>query len=122
MTRFWITLRQGVDFVVSALGTMRGGEIFVPKIPSMRVVDLARALAPDLPQHIVGIRAGEKLHEVMIPEDEARAALETDDRYIVAPAFTGFDPRSEEHTSELQSTMRTSYYDYCLKKKIKEQI
>src|SRR3546814_28975 len=74
MTRFWITLRQGVDFVVSALGTMRGGEIFVPKIPSMRVVDLARALAPDLPQHIVGIRAGEKLHEVMIPEDEARAA------------------------------------------------
>src|SRR3546814_15400396 len=58
----------------------------------MRLVDLARALAPDLPQHIVGIRAGEKLHEVMIPEDEARATLETDDRYIVAPAFTGFDP------------------------------
>ncbi|MFN4088538.1 MAG: polysaccharide biosynthesis protein, partial [Alphaproteobacteria bacterium] len=92
MTRFWITLRQGVAFVVSALAMMRGGEIFVPKIPSMCMADLARAIAPDLAQRVIGIRPGEKLHEVMIPEDEARATLELDDRYVVLPGFTGFDP------------------------------
>lgn len=91
MTRFWITLRQGVDFVVSALAMMRGGEVFVPKIPSMKVVDLARALAPHLPHRTVGIRPGEKLHEAMIPEDEARSTLELADRYVVVPGHPGFD-------------------------------
>ena len=87
MTRFWITVNQGVDFVLSALEMMSGGEIFVPKIPSMKVTDLARAMAPDLPHHVVGIRPGEKLHEVMITEDDARTTVELHDRYVIEPAF-----------------------------------
>lgn len=87
MTRFWITLSQGVDFVLSSLEMMRGGELFVPKIPSMRVTDLANALAPGLPHKIVGIRPGEKLHEVMITSDDSRMTLEMKDRYLVQPAF-----------------------------------
>jgi UDP-N-acetylglucosamine 4,6-dehydratase len=87
MTRFWITLQQGVDFVASALGMMRGGEIFVPKIPTTRVIDIARSLAPDMPVKIIGIRPGEKLHEVMVTEDDSRQTLELDDRYIIEPSF-----------------------------------
>ena len=85
MTRFWITLEQGVQFVLSSLSMMQGGEIFVPKIPSMRIVDLARALIPGIGTHIVGLRPGEKLHEVMIAEDDARNTIETADRYIIEP-------------------------------------
>ncbi len=85
MTRFWITLDQGVAFVLSNLALMAGGEIFVPKIPSMKMVDLAKQMAPDLPHQTVGIRPGEKLHEVMITEDDARATLELDDRYVICP-------------------------------------
>lgn len=88
MTRFWITLDQGVAFVLSSMQIMRGGEIFVPKIPSMKVTDLADCLAPGIPHKIVGIRPGEKLHEVMVPEDDARTTVEIDDRYIILPAFT----------------------------------
>lgn len=87
MTRFWITLQQGVAFVVTSLAMMRGGEIFVPKIPSMRMVDLAHCLAPHLPLKTVGIRPGEKLHEVMITEDDSRQTLELEDRYVIEPAF-----------------------------------
>jgi UDP-N-acetylglucosamine 4,6-dehydratase len=87
MTRFWITLEQGVGFVLSSLHSMHGGEIFVPKIPSMRVVDLARAIAPELPLRSVGIRPGEKLHEVMITEDDSRTTLDIGDRYVIEPAF-----------------------------------
>jgi len=87
MTRFWITLKQGVEFVLSCFEMMQGGEIFVPKISSMSVVDLAKALAPDLPHRIIGIRPGEKLHEIMITEDDSRNTLELDDRYIIQPAF-----------------------------------
>lgn len=86
MTRFWITLPQGVNFVLSALETAKGGEIFVPKIPSMSTADLARSIAPDLPHKIIGIRPGEKLHEVMVPEDDARSTVELDDRYVILPA------------------------------------
>ncbi|MEO1039631.1 MAG: UDP-N-acetylglucosamine 4,6-dehydratase (inverting) [Pseudomonadota bacterium] len=86
MTRFWITLTQGVNFVLSALGSARGGEIFVPKIPSMRTCDLARTLAPDLSHRIIGIRPGEKLHEVMITTDDARSTLELDDRFVILPS------------------------------------
>src|SRR5690606_27750684 len=75
MTRFWITLQQGVEFVLKSLGRMRGGEVFVPKIPSMNIMDLANAIAPDCNKEIVGIRPGEKLHEVMVPEDDARNTL-----------------------------------------------
>ena len=87
MTRFWITLRQGVDFVTSSLALMHGGEIFVPKIPSMKLSDLASAIAPGLAQETIGIRPGEKLHEVMITADDARLTVELDDRYVIAPAF-----------------------------------
>jgi UDP-N-acetylglucosamine 4,6-dehydratase len=83
MTRFWITLTQGVHLVLSSLAMMRGGETFVPKIPSMRIADMAKALAPNLPQRVVGIRPGEKLHEVLITEDDAREAVELDDRYVI---------------------------------------
>ncbi|MCW5675918.1 MAG: UDP-N-acetylglucosamine 4,6-dehydratase (inverting) [Xanthobacteraceae bacterium] len=87
MTRFWITLEQGVQFVLSSLALMNGGELFVPKIPSMKMTELARAMAPNLPQDIVGIRPGEKLHEVMITEDDARVTLELDDRYVICPVL-----------------------------------
>lgn len=87
MTRFWITLKQGVAFVVSSAEMMQGGEIFVPKIPSMKLVDLARCMAPGLAHKVVGIRPGEKLHETMITEDDSRTTLELADRYIITPAF-----------------------------------
>ena len=87
MTRFWITLEQGVAFVLSCMEMMRGGEIFVPKITSMRVTDMARCMAPALPHRNVGIRAGEKLHEVMISEDDARVTVELDDRYAILAPF-----------------------------------
>jgi len=85
MTRFWITLEQGVEFVLESLHRMHGGEIFVPKIPSMNILDLARAVAPNCRVETVGIRPGEKLHETMISEDDARHALEYDDYYAVLP-------------------------------------
>jgi len=94
MTRFWITLGEGVDFVLSTLLIMHGGEIMVPKIPSMKIVDLAHAMAPDMPQHVVGIRPGEKLHEVMVPEDDARTTVELSDRYAIEPAFADWPRRS----------------------------
>lgn len=87
MTRFWITLQHGVDFVLSCFSMMLGGEIFVPKIPSMRMTELAQAMAPDLPLKMVGIRPGEKLHEVMITEDDSRQTYELTDRFVIEPAF-----------------------------------
>lgn len=87
MTRFWITLEQGVDFVISSFERMQGGEIFVPKIPSMNIVDLAEAIAPECEINIVGIRPGEKLHEVMIPEDDARSTVEYDTYFAILPSF-----------------------------------
>jgi len=85
MTRFWITVEQGVSFVLSCLVIMQGGELFVPKIPSVKVTELAEALIPGVPHKIVGIRPGEKLHESMITEDDARNTLELTDRYVVEP-------------------------------------
>ncbi len=85
MTRFWITLEQAVRFVFQSLETMGGGELFVPKLPSMNIMDLARAICPECKTEIVGIRPGEKLHEIMIPMDEARMTLELPDRFIVRP-------------------------------------
>ena len=88
MTRFWITLSQGVDFVIKAFKRMQGGELFVPKIPSARITDIARALAPDLPFRIIGIRPGEKLHEVMCPADDSHMTLEFENHYVIRPAAT----------------------------------
>ncbi|MBE3594358.1 MAG: UDP-N-acetylglucosamine 4,6-dehydratase (inverting), partial [Candidatus Carbobacillus altaicus] len=87
MTRFWITLDQGVQFVLTNLERMKGGELFIPKIPSMKVVDLAEAICPHCEIEYIGIRPGEKLHEVMITEDDARRTIEFDDYYIIQPDF-----------------------------------
>jgi UDP-N-acetylglucosamine 4,6-dehydratase len=87
MTRFWITLQQGVDFVLKNFERMSGGEIFVPKIPSVKVVDLARAMAPDMPQKLIGIRPGEKLHEVMCPADDSHLTLEFADHFVIKPTI-----------------------------------
>lgn len=87
MTRFWITLSQGVNFVLSSFGLMKGGEIFVPKILSLKTLDVARMVAPHLPTKVIGIRPGEKLHEVMISEDDGRTTYELDDRYVILPSF-----------------------------------
>lgn len=93
MTRFWITLKQGVDFVLKNFARMQGGEIFVPKIPSVRIVDLAVAMAPGLPQKVVGIRPGEKLHEIMCPRDDSHLTLEFSDHFVIRPTirFHGAD-------------------------------
>ena len=90
MTRFWITLDQGVEFVLSSLEMMRGGEILVPKLPSMTVTDLARAMAPEAEIRLVGIRPGEKLHETMVGADDSRQTLEMADRYIIEPSFVEY--------------------------------
>jgi UDP-N-acetylglucosamine 4,6-dehydratase/5-epimerase len=87
MTRFWISLQQGVDFVLKNFQRMHGGEIFVPKIPSVRVVDLATAMAPKLEQHVIGIRPGEKLHEIMCPADDSHLTIEFDDHYVISPTI-----------------------------------
>ena len=97
MTRFWITREHGVDFVLSCLERMVGGELFVPKLPSMNIMDLARAIGPDCRIETVGIRPGEKLHEVMIPRDEAHNTVEFDDHYIIKPAFPFFSRRFPDH-------------------------
>jgi UDP-N-acetylglucosamine 4,6-dehydratase/5-epimerase len=86
MTRFWISLEQGVRFVIRCVEQMHGGEVFVPKIPSMGLVDLARAIAPEAEVNVIGIRPGEKLHEVLISDDEARTTIELDDMFVVQPA------------------------------------
>jgi len=87
MTRFWITLKQAVDFVLKNLTRMKGGEVFVPKIPSMKITDLAEAIAPECDHEIVGIRPGEKLHEVMVPKNVSRHTLEFENYYAILPAF-----------------------------------
>ncbi len=87
MTRFWITVQQGVNFVLTSFQRMQGGEIFVPKIPSVRIADLARAMAPNLPHKLVGIRPGEKLHEIMCPGDDAHLTLAFNDHYVICPTI-----------------------------------
>lgn len=92
MTRFWITLQEGVDFVLKNFARMQGGEIFIPKIPSMKMTELASAIAPDLPQKIIGIRPGEKLHEIMCPIDDSHITLEFDDHYVIKPSIRFSSP------------------------------
>lgn len=95
MTRFWITLQQGVDFVLKNFGRMKGGEIFVPKIPSMRVVDLATSLAPEMATRIIGIRPGEKLHEIMCPADDSHLTLQFDDHYVIQPSIRFYNAEND---------------------------
>jgi UDP-N-acetylglucosamine 4,6-dehydratase/5-epimerase len=106
MTRFWITLDQAVAFVCDCLRRMEGGEVFVPKIPSMRVVDVAQALAPDAERRIIGIRPGEKLHEVLITEDESRHCIETDDAFVIAPEFRFWDMQGPQPEQRLPHGFR----------------
>jgi len=96
MTRFWLSLDQGVDFVIRCVEQMQGGEVFVPKIPSMNMMDLAHAMAPEAKVQVIGIRPGEKLHEVLISEDEARTTVELKDMYVVQPAETFWFSRKWE--------------------------
>jgi len=92
MTRFWITLQEGVNFVLTNFERMQGGEIFVPKIPSMKMTDMAQAIAPTLKQEIIGIRPGEKLHEVMCPQDDSHLTLEFKDHFVIKPSITFSSP------------------------------
>lgn len=101
MTRFWITLEQGVHFVLECLERMVGGELFVPKLPSMNIMDLAKAIAPECKMKIIGIRPGEKIHEVMIPRDDARRTVECKDYYIVKPDFMFFGDRFKDNHAQL---------------------
>ncbi|MCP4650682.1 MAG: UDP-N-acetylglucosamine 4,6-dehydratase (inverting) [PVC group bacterium] len=100
MTRFWITLEQGVVFVLNCFDQMVGGELFVPKIPSMNILDLAKAIAPKCKTKIVGIRPGEKLHEIMVPRDEARTTLEYKDHYIIQPDLRFFSNRFKKNNGK----------------------
>lgn len=95
MTRFWITLQQGVDFVLKNFERMFGGEIFVPKIPSIRILDFAKSLAPSMPTKIVGIRPGEKLHEIMCPGDDSHLTLEFKNHYVIRPSIKFYSRPNE---------------------------
>ena len=100
MTRFWITLEHAVNFVLKCLETMVGGELFVPKLPSMNIMDLAKVVAPECKNEIVGIRPGEKLHEIMIPRDNARRTIEYDDHYVIQPDFVFWGKRFKDNGSK----------------------
>jgi UDP-N-acetylglucosamine 4,6-dehydratase len=104
MTRFWITLQQGVDFVLKNFERMKGGEIFVPKIPSLRITDLAEAMAPNMPTQLIGIRPGEKLHEVMCPGDDSHLTLEFDDHFVIQPSIKFYH---RDHGYEVNSVGET---------------
>lgn len=95
MTRFWITLEDGVKFVLKNFERMHGGELFIPKIPSMKITDLAATLAPNLPIKLIGIRPGEKLHEIMISADDALHSLDFDDHYVITPSIRFYDKEAD---------------------------
>lgn len=108
MTRFWITLEQGVQFVLDSFSRMQGGEIFVPKIPSMKIIDLAKAIGPECELEFVGIRPGEKLHEVMITEDDSRHTREYDSYYVIQPEFPWWNIKSSNYGKSLPSDFKYS--------------
>ena len=111
MTRFFITLEDGVNFVLKNFERMQGGEIFVPKIPSMKIVDMAKALAPDLEHKIVGIRAGEKLHEIMCPADDSHLTFEFDDHFVIKPTikFSGYVDYSKNLLGEVGTPVEQGF-------------
>lgn len=111
MTRFWITLQQGVDFVLKNFMRMHGGEIFVPKTPSVKVIDLAAAMAPHLPTKVTGIRPGEKLHEIMCPADDCHLTLEFADHYVIKPAiqFSGVADFGTNRLGETGTTVEEGF-------------
>ena len=117
MTRFWITLQQGVDFVIKNFYRMHGGEIFIPKIPSVKITDLAQALSAQTPLEFVGIRPGEKLHELMVPTDDAHLTLEFTDHFVIKPSIS-FELKSNNFStnrcSELSKPVKNEF-SYCSK-------
>jgi len=114
MTRFWITLQEGVDFVLKNFERMSGGEIFVPKIPSVRIVDLATAMAPDARQEIVGIRPGEKVHETMCPADDSHLTLEFHDHFVITPTISYSERGNNFKVNKIgeKGTAVTPSYEY----------
>jgi UDP-N-acetylglucosamine 4,6-dehydratase len=114
MTRFWITLQEGVDFVLKGLERMQGGEIFVPKIPSVRIVDLVKAMAPELSIEYIGIRPGEKLHEIMCPKDDAHLTIEYSDHYVIIPSIDFFSNNRDFSVNKLgeQGEFVSQEYEY----------
>ena len=125
MTRFWITREQGVNFVINCLAMMFGGEIFVPKIPSMKVSDLAKVLAPKCKIRVIGIRPGEKLHEAMILEDDARNALEFKDYFIIQPSFPWWGVNNHKGGKPLPDTFAytsNNNTEWLTEKQLKELI
>lgn len=104
MTRFWITLQQGVDFVIDSFKRMHGGEVFVPKIPSVRIVDVAEAIGPGVPTRNIGIRPGEKLHEVMCPADDSHLTVQFDDHYVIQPTIKFYNQDIDYLCSALGET------------------
>jgi UDP-N-acetylglucosamine 4,6-dehydratase/5-epimerase len=109
MTRFWITLRQGVELVSKAAYEAVGGEVFVPKIPSMRVLDLAREITPECAYEVIGIRPGEKLHESLISKDEGRNAVDMDDYYVILPLFANGSKRFHKYSKYPRMSEGFSY-------------
>jgi len=112
MTRFWITLDQAVEFVLKCLTKMQGGETFVPKLPSLRITDLAYAIAPGCRLDIKGIRPGEKLHEVMVPRDDARYTLEFADSYTIFPSYTDFQSSKDKMAAKLGGKTCQESFEY----------
>ncbi len=110
MTRFWISLDQGVAFVLSCMELTQGGEIFVPKIPATLVTDLATAMAPKAKQSVIGIRPGEKLHEMMISADDARSTFELDDRYVIEPEFAEYTRKSFSKVRGIKKVAEGFFY------------
>ena len=111
MTRFLITLQDGVEFVASSLFHMCGGEIFVPKIPSVKIIDLARVMSPGVEPEVIGIRPGEKLHEVMITEDDARFTVDLGDRYVIQPSFAFWEQDEPDYIKEAKPVADDFRYD-----------
>ncbi len=113
MTRFWITLQQGVDLVLKGFYRMYGGEIFVPKIPSVKITDLAEAIAPGIPHKLIGIRPGEKLHEKMVPKDDSYRTLEFEDHYVITPSIRFADVDSDFKRNLLDEKGKTVEQGFC---------
>ncbi len=106
MTRFWLTLDKGVEFVINAIEEMHGGEIFVPKIPCMSIESLFKAIAPECEAEVIGIRPGEKMHEVLLSEDEARHTVETDDKYVIMPSHPWWSMENWAEGKPVQDNFR----------------
>jgi len=123
MTRFWITLEQGIHFVIKCIELMKGGEIFIPKIPSMKIVDLAQVIAPEAKRKIIGIRSGEKLHEILLTEEEARHTKEFNDYFIIEPEYPFWDEnhfKKEKRLPDGFSYKSNTNTDWITKEQMRE--